>query len=159
MIGRIRSDGLGFAYIAKAKTNSTIWKRLSDDFNNATVFSNNGQCIPVSTFDIIKQGRPTGGSNNAGTYETINSQNAFLNAHYGGVASNGQAILSSYFYLEGLGGPSAYSSSSSLHFRGYVKHCYTGVASLLAASQVLDPFTENRILSTGGSLFQGMRII
>jgi hypothetical protein len=159
MIGQLRSDGLNFAYSAKSGHNGTNWKKLSDDFYFSTNFASDGQCIPVSTFDLLAQGKP-GSSSSAGNYSTQTSgQNAFLNPLAGRLSPNNQAIIAPYYYLEGRGSPSGYGNNESLFFRGYVKYAKTGLASLLPASQVLDPFTGDRILSTGASSWQGMRIL
>jgi hypothetical protein len=159
MIGRVRSDGLNFAYSAKAKNNDANWALLGDAFYASSQFNVVSQTIPLTTFDLVCRGKPGGTSSSLTHYSGSNASNAFYQAHEGRKNYNGQAFIDPYCYMEGLSSSSSYSGSPSLYLRGFVKHCFCGVASEPAAGQSIDPITGNRILSTGGTRWQGMRVL
>ena len=159
MVGRLNSTGYGHAYVAKSGFNSTNWKLLSADYADGTNFSNFGQTIPLSTFDFLARGKPGNGLGSGGSFDpNPNVNNAFLAAQNGRLNYNNTAIIDPYSYSEGRGSISNYSQSVALFCRGFVKFGYCGVASLLAGISVTDPFSGNRILSVGGTTWQGMRI-
>ncbi|AIE73016.1 MULTISPECIES: hypothetical protein [unclassified Synechocystis] len=157
MIGRIRSDGHNFAYSAKAKHNNVNWRQLGLDYSLVTDFNTASQVIPITTFDLTCHGKP--GGTGGGSYLNTSSANAFLRVQEGRRNYNNQAAISQYYYLEGIGASTGYSVNSRLYFRGLVKFAFCGVASEADVAQVLDSLTGNRVLSTGGTMWQGMRIL
>jgi hypothetical protein len=163
MIGRIRSDGLAFAYSAKSKFNDTIWRLLGSDFQAVDSFNTSYMTTPTSTFDLVCRGKPGQTGTSASSVSFYDGQylgfNAFQGAQNGRRNYNNQPAIDPYHYLEGRGANNVYNISSRLYFRGLVKFVFCGVASESDAEQVLDPLTENRILSTGGTRWQGMRIL
>lgn len=156
MIGWIHSLGYQYAYVAKTRHNGTAWRRLSDDYRNYTNTSD-GQspALPFSTFDFLQRG---GWNHNY--YTWASSRNPWYNAAHGRLNYTGSPIIDPYCYHEGRGSNSNYpvGSYAPSYFRGYVKHVYCGVASLDSGAQVVDR-DGYRILSTGTSHWQGMRIL
>lgn len=159
MIGRTRVDGLEWAYVAKAKINDVNWRLLSLDYLNAAGYNNLLQNLPLSTFDLVCRGKPGGSVASNANYQGLANTNPFYLAHQGRRNYNNKPLVDPFCYLEGRGATTSYSNSSPLFCRGFVKHAFCGVASETAVSQILDPLTNNRILATGGTLWQGMRIL
>lgn len=155
MIGRIHALGHLYAYSAKSKHNLANWKLLSADYYQCGLVADSRQVEPSSTYDFVCHGQV----GSISMTDANSGQNAFVNAHLGRRNYNNQAVITPFSYLEGRGSMTAYGSGLSLYFRGFVKHTFCGVASESAVAQVLDPVTNNRILSVGGSQWQGIRIL
>jgi hypothetical protein len=173
MIGGLHSTGYLQAYSAKAKHAATNWKQLSADYANYSVFGtshSNPASAPLSTLDFMARltvdtaTNSTIGGNHS--VNTINTNICYL-VHYGKLNYDGNAICDPYCYFEGRNSTTAYGAagSTTLYFRGFVKHAYCGVASLVAAAQATNAIAPDgtslgyRILSVGGTQWQGMRIL
>ncbi len=175
MIGRLHASGIVYAYVARSRINNTIWRRLGLDFHMGTSDPIGGVVpptnpgghfgVPINTFDFVKRLMVT--SNFVNTlYTETSSYNAGYLAYNGGLNYDGNVICDRYGYLEGRGSTTAYGSAgnNTLYFRGFAKFAYCGVASLAAAAQAINPITPEgnsltyRILSVGGTQWQGMRI-
>jgi hypothetical protein len=162
MLGRLNATGYQQAYSAKSGFNNTLWRQLSADYTDSTNFNTGVQVLPLSTFDFLSRGKPGDGVGGGGTtfLSSYGNSNAFLSSFNGRLNYNQSAVIDPYGYCEGRGNTANYpSSSSQLYFRGFVKFAYCGVASLLAGISVTDLISGNRILSVGGSSWQGMRIL
>lgn len=159
MVGRIHAFGYLFCYSAKSAFNGTNWRQLSLDYvgYSESPLSVN-TALPVSTFDATMRGQF---NNTAGITSTV-AANPFYLAGNGKLNYNGKAkVTPDYEYAEGKGNFNAYGSANvlPLFFRGYIKFAACGLASLVAASQTIDPVSGNRYISGGGSRWQGMRIL
>lgn len=163
MIGRIHSSGIVWAYSAKAKHANTNWKQIGADFGGGTVspigtssspFGDGSQ--PITTIDFMRRGVPVGAN-----YASTNSTNCTYLAYNGGRNYDGSAVIDPYSYLEGRNNNIGYGSTGStiLYFRGFVKFAYCGVSAEVAAAQCIDSVSGYRILSVGGTQWQGMRIL
>lgn len=153
MLGYIYSQGYEYAYVAKSKVNGTNWRKLADDYYNYTNYSDDYQVIPYSTYDLLSRGKPYR------SYTNSNAVNAFRYAYQGRVNYNGQAVIDPYYYIEGRGSNSSWSSTATPYFRGLVKFTYCGLASFNAGDWCIEPDTGNRVMSTGPTNWQGMRIL
>lgn len=164
MLGRIHVSGLVYGYVAKAKHANTNWKQLGADFAGATtdpIGSVASSCTySYNTFDFMKR-IAYDHSGSAASQTTNVNTNAAYYAFNGGLNYDGKAIIDPYGYFEGRNSTTAYGSTgnNTLYFRGFVKHAYCGVASVAAAGQCVDSVTGYRILSVGGTQWQGMRIL
>lgn len=151
-VGYITSDAYPYVYAAKSKHNGTNWRRLADDYYYFNQWSNRYQVIPYSTFDMTMWGQPYN------HYTDANGVNAFREAYLGRLNYDGKALLQPYYYIEGRGANNNYGYRSQLYYRGHVKFAYTGLAAAAAADWFVDTNTTYRIMSVGGSQWQGMRI-
>jgi hypothetical protein len=153
MIGYIHSMGYQYCYVAKSKINNTNWRKLSDDYYNYPGTNDNYQVMPFSTYDLLARGKPYN------QYQDGNTSNAFRYAHQGRANYNGQAVIDPYYYIEGRGNSAGWSTTAAFYFRGLVKFTYCGVASFDSGAWCIEPDTGYRIMSTGSTNWQGMRIL
>lgn len=173
MVGRIDWRVLNASW-AKSYFNNTVWRIVGDDFWYPDYTSNSvaRNSVPYqglhdryttnfkfvySSNDYWNQGNPS--------FEAPNSHNIAYYWFHGALNPvTNLPVLGEMYYLEGRGSENNYGSigqgqelPSPLYYRGAVKHCVIGMASLTVKTQVIDKQGQ-RYLSVGNKGQQGMRI-
>jgi hypothetical protein len=159
MVGRLYSSGYAYAYVARSIVGSVAWKQIGADYAGGTIDPWTGALsthnLPLTNIDFLKR---IGGE---AAFSITASTNPGYLAYQGGRNYDNSVVIDPLCYLEGRNSTTAYGSSGStvLPFRGFVKYGFCGVSGEAAAGQSTDTISGNKILSVGGSGWQGMRIL
>lgn len=155
------------AYWAKSFRQSISWHNVGTDYWISDDMHDQRNQVPyVGLWDrycvgIINTIDDYYGS--GGGYNTDYSRNTGYYSYKGAISPiTNLPLLGEFYYLEGrgynnYGNNFADFSPPPLAFRGTVRHCVIGMASLPAKMQVTDK-AGNRFISTGGFGHQGFRI-
>ncbi len=150
------NNRLNHAYVARAKHDGVIWKKIGSDFaeaDNFTSATNNGGYQGIIDFIAIP--------NPYISFFNTNLRNAGYSAHFGQVATTDRPIITRRFYLEGRGDVDNYESlgdnPAKLYNRGFVKHVANGFGKI-PQGKIEQDENGNRYLSVGGDGWQGMKL-
>ena len=173
MVGRI-DWRVNNAYWAKSYHDGTNWRKVGDDFWYADAISSYAgrSSAPyqglgdryTTNFEFVYS---SGNNWDDSSRSFTDSDNRNIGYYWFRGALNpitGLPVLGTMYYLEGRGGADNYGSNAQgdylpppLYYRGEVKHCVIGLASLTVKTQVIDKQGQ-RYLSVGDKEYQGMRI-
>lgn len=155
------------SYWAKSFRENINWHSVGEDYWLADVFNDQrNQVLYAGIWDRYSVGvieSLNNYSGNAGGFENDRNTNTGYYSYKGAISPITQLpLLGEYYYLEGRGYNNYGNSYADLNppplaFRGTVRHCVVGMASLPAKMQVTDK-AGNRYISTGGFGYQGFRI-
>lgn len=162
VIGKPVSDpATSYYQIAKSFHNNTNWRRIAEDFANGTLSYNSDPYFPMQGV-IDRYTKPMSKSGSFGINNEASGLDFMENLYNGNLdGTTGKAILGDFWVVEGFGSSNAYSLNGvfghKLYFRGAVKFVYTGMASFLPYTQVVDD-SGTRYISTGDFSWQGQQI-
>lgn len=173
MVGRIDWKVTNASW-AKSYFNNQNWRVVSEDFwyadtetsyaaRNAAPYQ--GLSDRYTTNFKFVYSSNNNWNDDSRSFEDSNSHNIAYYWYNGALNPVTQLpVLGEMYYLEGRGSNSNYGSqgqgqylSSPLYYRGSIKHCVIGMASLSVKTQVIDKQGQ-RYLSVGNKGQQGMRI-